>query len=193
MADGCCHLVGNLSLGIDGCIISVSTNCSTEIAAVCGGDPIEGPATHSVSISAYASDQLWIGCPGKAGVNISWIRKYDCINNITYLIFAGEGQSFVAGDVKGFVSLNKTLSSASSFSASSSSGPAGIYMSTVQTNGYGLNYSGEPFSFNTSDTNLTIDIGSTLGGPHYLQSFNFDAQPGQLPIVSYTLIKPLDI
>jgi hypothetical protein len=191
MAGGCCQLVGGLDLGIDGCIISVSTSCSVETAAVCGGEPLEGPATHSVSISAYAANEMWVGCPGKAGVNISWIRKYDCIANITYLIFAGQGQSFVAGDVKGLVSVNKALSSFSSFSASSSSGPTGIYMSTTQINGYGLNYAGDPFSFDTSNPDLQIDLGGSLGGSHYLQSFNFDAQPGQLPVVSYTFVAPI--
>ena len=117
----CCQLTGNLSLGLSGCIISVSTSCSAEIATLCGGDPIEGPVTHSVSISGYAATELWRGCAGKAGVNVSYIRKYDCVNNITYFIFAGQGQSFVTGNVGGFASVNKALSSTSSFSASSSS------------------------------------------------------------------------
>jgi hypothetical protein len=188
---GCCQLVGNLTLGIDGCIISVSTNSSSEVAAVCGDEPLEGPVTHSVSISGYASNELWRGCPGKAGVNIPYIRKYDCVNNILYFIFAGQGQSFTSGPVGSFVSLYKAFSSVSSFSASASSGPSSIYMETTQTNGYGLLYSGGPISFSTSELSNTIDLGGSLGGGHYLQSFSFDAQPGQLPIASYNFVAPM--
>lgn len=188
---GCCQLVGNLQLGIDGCIISVSTSSSSEVAAVCGDEPLEGPVTHSVSITGYASNELWRGCPGKAGVNISYIRKYDCVNNVLYFIFAGQGQSFVSGNVGGLASLYKSFSSVSSFSANSSSGPASIYMEIEQTNGYGLRYSGGPISFSTSELGSPIDLGSALGGEHYLQSFNFDAQSGQLPIASYTFVAPM--
>lgn len=186
----CCQLVGSLNLGIEG-IISVSTNSSSEVAAVCGDEPLEGPITHSVSLSGYASKEIWTGCPGKAGVNIPYIRKYDCVNNILYFIFAGQGQSFISGDVGGFASLYKAFSSVTSFSASSSSGPTGVYMETEQTNGYGLHYSGGPFSFSTNELGSPISLGSKLGGDHYLQSFSFDAQPGQVPIASYTFVAPM--
>jgi hypothetical protein len=185
---GCCQIVGGLQLGLDGCIISVSTSSSAEVAAVCGDEPLEGPVTHSVSISGYASNTLWAACPGKAGVNIPYIRKYDCVQNKLYFIFAGQGQSFISGPVGGFASLYKAFSSVTSFSASSSSGPTGIYMETTQTNGYGLRYSGSPISFSTGELGSPIDLGGALGGEHYLQSFNFDAQPGQIPIASYTFV-----
>jgi hypothetical protein len=185
---GCCQLIGNLNLDLDRCIISVSTSSSAEAAAICGDEPLEGAVIHSVSLSGYASTELWKNCPGKAGVNIPYIRKYDCATNKIYFIFAGQGQSFVAGPVSGYASLYKSFSSVTSFSASASSGPAGIYMEVTQTNGYGLNYSGGPFSFSTSELGSTVDLGGFLGGQHYLQSFNFDAQPGQLPIASYTFV-----
>ncbi len=186
----CCQLVGGLVLGAEG-IISVSTSSSSEIAATCGDEPLEGPVTHSVSISGYASKDVWTSCPGKAGVNIPYIRKYDCVNNVLYFIFAGQGQSFISGNVGGFASLYKSFSSVTSFSASSSSGPTGIYMETTQTNGYGLHYSGGPYSFSTGDLGSPIDLGGKLGGAHYLQSFSFDAQPGQIPIASYNFVAPM--
>ena len=190
MANECCQLVGNLNLGIDGCIISVSSNCSTEIGVVCGSDPIEGPSTQTVSISAYGSTSIWTGCPAKAGVSISYVRKYDCVNDIVYLIFAGQGQSFISGNIS-TVSLNSALAtSCTSYSASSSSGPATIYMEATQTNGYGLSYTGDPISFDTANMDTTFSLGN-LGNDFYLQSFNFDAQPGQFPVVSYTFVKPL--
>jgi hypothetical protein len=187
----CCQLVSGLQVGFDG-IISISTSSSSEVAAVCGDEPLEGPVTHTVSITGYASKEIWMRCPGKAGVNIPYIRKYDCVNNVLYFIFAGQGQSFVSGDVGGLAAVNKAFSSVDSISASSQGGPTSIYMLTTQTNGYGLEYSGSPISFSTSDLALPIGLGSSLGGPHYLQSFNLDAQPGQLPIASYTFVAPMD-
>jgi len=182
----CCQLVSGLNIGVDG-IISVSTSSSSEVAAVCGDEPLEGPVTHSVSISGYASKGVWMSCPAKAGVNIPYIRKYDCATDTVYFIFAGHGQSFVSGPAGEFASLYKSFSSVTSFSASASSGPTSVYMSTTQTNGYGLSYTGGPFSFSTSDLASPINLGGTLGGNHYLQSFNFDAQP----IASYTFVAPM--
>ena len=191
MANECCQLVGNLDLGIDGCIISVSTNCNTEVAVVCGDEPLEGTSIFTVNLSAYASTTLWVGCPAKAGVSIPYVRKYDCVNDVVYLIFAGQGQSFKSGDVDSFISLNNTMETTStSYSASSSSGPAAIYMQTTQTNGYGLSYSGDPISFNTADGETLVNLGN-LGNDFYLQSFNFDAQPGQLPVATYVFVKAL--
>lgn len=187
--DCCCQLISGLNLGLDG-IISVSTNSNSEVAAVCGDEPLEGPVTHSVSITGYASKDIWLACPAKAGVNIPYIKKYDCVANKLYFIFAGQGQSFVSGPVGGFASLYKSFSSVTSFSANASSGPTSVYMEATQTNGYGLRYSGGPISFSTSELINPVDLGSL--GDHYLQSFSFDAQPGQLPIASYTFVAPME-
>jgi len=184
------NCIGGLAIGIDG-IISVSTSCSVETAAVCGGDPLEGPATHSVSISGYATTTLWTGGHARAGVSISFIRKYDCDSNTAYLIFAGAGQSYVSGPIGSLASLTKAFSTSTYLSANSSSGPTGIYTSGSQTAGYGLNYSGRPFSFNTSNGPTMIDLGGILGGEHYLQNFSIDAQCGQLPIATYSFIAPM--
>lgn len=190
MASGCCDLVGNLQIGLPGCIISISTSCSVETGASCGGNIVDGPVIQSVNISGYATNCMWNNCPGKAGVNIPYIRKYDCENDILYIILAGEGQAFVAGDTGGLATLNNSFSSTKSMSASASSGPTSIYMSTTQNNGWGLSYGGNPISFTTSpDTPILVGIGSL--GEHYLQSFSFDAQPGQVPIASYNFIKAI--
>jgi hypothetical protein len=185
----CCLVVSTLNLGLDG-VLSVSTNSNSEIAAVCGDEPLEGPVTHSVSLTGYASSTVWNDCPAKAGVNIPYIRKYDCVNNKLYFIFAGQGQSFISGPAGVFVSLFKAFSTVTSFSANASSGPSTPYMVTTQTNGYGLRYSGGPIDFTTSDLASPIDLGSL--GAHYLQSFSFDAQPGQLPIASYNFVAPME-
>lgn len=192
MADiSCCQLVGNLDLGVDGsCIISVSNSSTTEVITSCGDEPLEGATTGSLSISAYADTAIWIGCPCKAGVSIPFVRKYDCVNDVVYFIFSGQGQSFYAGPKPNTISLEKVLPTTSdSISASSSSGPASIYMNTKQYNGYGMSYSGDPFSFTTSSEGTRMSIGGALGdGPFYLQSFSYDAQPGQFPVVTYSLV-----
>lgn len=192
--DECCQLVGDLDLGLDGCIISINTNCQTEVITACGDEPLEGPSTGSVNITAYASTNLWVGCPSKAGVSIPFIRKYDCEEDIIYFIFSGQGQSFYTGEANRFVTLNVELpTKCTALSASSSSGPASIYMQSTQVNGYGMTYNGNPISFTTSADGTELELGGLLSGPtYYLQGFNFEAQPGQLPTVTYSLVYAID-
>ena len=77
-----------------------------------------------------------------------------------------------------------------SLSASSASGPTSIYTYTDLFSGYGMRYFGDPISFDTSelvedtDTN-TFTLG-VLGAGFLLESFSYDAQPGQFPVVSYS-------
>jgi hypothetical protein len=192
MADDCCRLVGNFDICIPGCIISINSNCSTEVSIPCGEEnPLEGATIQTVSISAYASDQIHIGCPGKAGVNIPWVRKYDCEADIVYFIWSGQGQSFLAGDVQNLATIKNSLGEkCNSISASSSSGPASIYMLMPQENGYGLTYKGDPIDFDTDETGTLIELcGDGIDGQFYLQSFNLDVQPGQLPVANYTMVR----
>jgi hypothetical protein len=190
MAEECCQLVGNLDLGFPGCVISISTSCNTEGIIACGDEnPLKGPTTGSVNITAYADTTPWIGCPTKAGVSIPYIRKYDCVNDIVYFIPSGQGQSFLSGDARGMVSIKYPLSECESINASSTGGPASIYMQTTQINGYGLVYNGDPIAISTSPEMEPISIGGPFSGVDtYLQNFNFDAQPGQPPTVTYTFV-----
>lgn len=193
MAIDCCNLVGSLNLGFNGCIISVNTSCSTEILNPCGPENLlEGASILTVTITAYASNSIHIGCPARAGVNIPWIRKYDCVEDITHFIFAGEGESYVAGDLGGMANLKFSVGpKCKALSAASSSGPASIYMYTDQTNGYGLEYNGQPISFSTDKNGTIMDLGTLIGNDFYLQSFSYEAQSGQLPIANYTLVKSI--
>jgi hypothetical protein len=190
MADTCCQLVGDLDLGLNGCFISMSNTCSTEIGVVCGSDPQEGPTVGTLSLSAYADDTLWIGCPSKAGVSISYMRKYDCNTDTLHFIFNGQGQSFYTGEANRFVSLNTVLAtSCETINASSSSGPASLYSRSTQYNGYGLTYNGDPINFTTTAQGTIINLGGIFAGTtYYLQSFNLELTPGQLPVVSYSLV-----
>ena len=185
---GCCQLVGDLQLGMGGCIISINTNCSTEGIIACGDNsPLEGPSTGSLSITAFADNRPWVGCAAKAGLSVPYIRKYDCEQDILYFIPSGQGQSFTTGNTQGFASVRYVLSTCEALSASSTNGPASQYLRETQVNGYGLSYNGGPISINTTSAMEPSSIGV---GPSemYIQSFSFDAQPGQIPTVTYSYI-----
>jgi hypothetical protein len=194
MADDCCKVVGNLDLGIDGCFISVNSSCSTEMSSACGVDtPLPGPTIQTVNLTAYAGDDLHIGCSASAQVSINWIRKFDCDNDITYFLFAGEGESSIIGDVGNLAELKNEAGTNAcvSLSASSQGGPASIFTETTQTNGYGLIYRGDPIDFITDEGGTSIRLGGILAGDYYLQSFSLDLQPGQLPVANYVLVRGL--
>lgn len=195
MAENCCKLVGNLTIdGIDGCLTSVNVSSRSEIIRECGGEILIGPTTGTVSITGYAVEPsgddsgIHTGCPGRAGVSIPWVRRYDCDNDVLYLISSGQGSSFVAGEVDGLATLN--IASGRSFpsiSASSTSGPATVYMETTQEEGYGLTYGGGPISFNTEDELIITNFG--VGeGPLYLQSFSVEFSPGEIPTAQYSFL-----
>lgn len=188
----CCNLVGNLQLGLSECIISVSTNCTTEYVLACAEvEPLPGPTIGTINISGFASRDVHIGCPGKASVSIPFIRKYDCVLDELHFIWNGKGQSSISGDIQGLASLDVSLGDGGcpSYSASSSSGPATIYMVNEQTNGYGMSFTGTPISFTTDPLGTVADLGELSGGlPCFLQSFNLDCQPGQIPVASYSFV-----
>jgi len=193
MAEDCCRLVGNLKLELDGCIISVNVTGKTDVNVACG-EPLPGPTVGSVSITGYASDKVFVGCPGRAGVTIPWIRKYDCEDNKIYFIFSGEGNSFIEGDVSEFVTLNQTLDREyNSINASSSSGPQSIYMETIHKDGYGLTYDGDPIPFTTSPEGTVIPNFGVGEGDMYLQNFSLEANPGSIPTVSYSFVFTISV
>jgi len=187
----CCQLVGNLQIG-SGCLLSISTSGGAEASRPCGIDSpvLFSGASKTTSITAYAGTSIHVGCPGRAGVTISWIKKYDCIGNKIYYIFSGEGESYVSGEASLVATVINVAATTKAISASSASGPFSIYMDSSQTVGFGLNYSGGPFSFNSGAVGSMIDFGIDSG---YLQSFSYECQSGQVPIASYTFVTPLDV
>ena len=195
MADNCCNLVGDLVLGMDGCITSVSTNCSTEMSNVCG-EPLPGATIGTVSLTGYADTSIHTGCTGRANVSIPWIRKYDCVSDTTHFLFAGEGQASTVGPVEDYVELHSVLAvTCEAINANSSSGPATIYTRDTQYNGYGMTYTGAPIPFNTTEEQgVIIELPTDVFGDHtfYLQSFNLTLPPGQFPTASYSLVYSID-
>jgi len=188
MAGDCCKLAGNLVLGISGCVISVSVNSKIEILKECGGALLVGPTTGTISLSAYASNILHTGCPGRAGVSIPWMKRYDCDTNTVYFINSGEGSSYIAGDINSLASLSITSGrSYPIINASSASGPSSVYMETNQEDGSGLVYTGKPISFDTKSSLIFSNFG-VGSGDLYLQNFSLELNPGELPTCSYSFV-----
>jgi len=197
MADDCCYLVGNFDVNIAGCIISINTSSKAQFSQLCSDNSVVmGPVVGTLSMTAYADDKIYKGCPAGAGVSIPWVVKYDCDNDILYYIFAGEGDSYVVGDASGYASRHITSpASYLNVSANAGSGPATLYSKSCRREGYGLTYNGGPISFSTSsEGEVTYNASSIVGGlgavdnTLYLQSFSLELTPGSVPIASYSYV-----
>jgi hypothetical protein len=193
MADDCCRLVGDLVLNIDGCIISINSSTRPEIIKECGTDILVGPTMGTISITGYAvtptenDSGLHTGCAGKAGVTIPWVRRYDCDLNTVYFISAGQGASYVSGPVETLATLNNTTGRKyPTINASAGSGPATVYMLSEQEDGYGLNYTGGPIDFNTTESLQFANFVEEGGPILYLQNFSLEMTPGEIPVASYS-------
>lgn len=197
MATDCCCLAGNFQINLDGCIISLNTSSKAQFMQLCDTDVITGPVVGNLSMTAYANDQAHRGCPAGAGVSIPWLSKFDCDNDdIIYYIFGGEGTSFTTGEVGSYASKHYSANvSYYSVNANAGAGPATFCQQVCREEGYGLTYTGDPIDFDTSVEDTMIikasDILSGLGALNdtlYLQSFNIDLTPGNIPVASYNFI-----
>lgn len=183
----CCYLVGQFEsiTGLNlptGCIISINNNINTDYTNSCG---YAGQTIGSLNLSGYASTEAHTGCPGRAGVQVKWLRKYDCENDTTYFIFLGGGRAYTGGE--GHMSSLETAYPVTTkiISASSQSGPSAPFTYVEQTEGRGLSYSGTPITFDTTAPPTIPNMG--LGtGPYYLQNFSIEVVPGAIPVANYT-------
>jgi len=185
----CCKLVGNFPINVAECFVSINVSSSTESSLI-ENQMIVGPTVGTVSVTGHAQDTIHIGCPGRANVQVPWLRKWDCDNNDLYFIPQGEGRSSIFGEVGSLASLHRTIGSYRIVNASSSSGPAAIYTDETQTDGYGMTYTGGPISFSTGPDGVIWDgAGLDLGiGTMYLQNFSVEFTPGQIPMASYSFV-----
>ena len=194
----CCKLVGNFPSTARG-LISVSSRGNTGFQYYSSGGnnsvALE-PSSGTVSISAYASDQVHTGCAGKATVTINWQRRTDC-GRFIYL-FGGAGRSNISGDVQRLATfpslggISNPITSYDVVDASASSGPAALYTEDTQYDGIGLIYSGNPWHIDTvRESECKINLTSYgIGGYGIcmLQSINLQCTPGKIPIVSFDFI-----
>lgn len=185
----CCLLVGNFPIGKEG-IINVSISSKTESQKV-DGELIVGPTVGSVSLTGYATNRIHRGCAGRAGVSINWMRRYDCDKDEVHFIFAGEGASFIYGDINGLANIHNYVDrSYNNISADAGGGPTGVYTIQTQEDGYGLSFNGDPYSFSTKSEG-GAEFSDFLGigcGSLYLQSFNLTTNPGSVPTASYSFV-----
>ncbi len=194
----CCNLVGNFDITAPG-IISVTSQGSTQMALITAGGNSAytvSPSTGTVSITAYAGAERYIGCPGRAGVTIPWVIKSNCSENI--YLFGGAGRSYISGEVGTYArfptinGVSNPLSEYQVVNASAGSGPASLYEDSTQQDGYGLIYVGNPWSIDTtSEAGCTINLTSYgIGGygSCKLQNINIQCVPGQIPVVNMSFI-----
>jgi len=195
MANNCCNLVGNFDdVGFTfptGCFISVNANENTEYGnfECVEGTDVSGYTVGSLNLSAYIDPpDVYIGCPGRAGVQILWLRKYDCNLNQLHFIYAGEGRSFRSIEADEYVDLNTEFNKRTRMiNASSQSGPSALYTDTEQIEGLGMTFGDGPITFNTSTADgCTLDNMGIGTSPYYLQNFNMELVPGNIPVVNYT-------
>lgn len=187
--ESCCNLVGNFNAAGED-IISINVRSSTEVSKL-DGKIIIGPTVGSIGLTKYASTEVYVGCPGRAGVQIPWVRRYDCENDLVYFIFAGAGRSYISGSTNGNVSIINEAIKYGVIQASASSGPTSLYQASDQTDGYGLKYTdmNSDWSFETKDAGSCTFTNFGIGtGPLYMQSFSIDFVPGQVPIATYDLV-----
>lgn len=195
MVETCCNIVGNFfetgfNLPGAGCFISVNNTINTDFGNYgCEGLDISGQTVGSLNLSGYAGTNIYQGCSGRAGVQVLWVRKYDCENDIVYFIFAGAGRSFKYGDENDIYGniIQEYSKTTKVISASSQSGPQTLYTDIEQTEGIGMSYNQSPITFNTnSENSCTLSNMGVGTSDYYLQNFNIEFVPGSIPVANYT-------
>jgi hypothetical protein len=192
----CCNLVSGLQLEIDGCVISINMNSSTEIIKECEsegdvtGEILIGATKGSMSINTFvkeytdavASTVIFTECSTSANLSIPWMTRYDCDsgNDYTQYINTGQGSASVIGEPPYVVLLNPVVTAYPNLTANSSSGPSTVYSLQSQVDGYGLAYNGGPiiFNFNSSiESSLKILLGDVIP-TNILTGLGFAAELG---------------
>lgn len=198
MNEYCCQLVGNFPINIGG-ITSVSNKETSEMQLLQHDgqyQPTTGPRLGEVSITAYAAMERYHGCEGDASVSVPWVKKTDC--DEYHFIWTGLAEATITGgdndDMVQFPVIAGTTNPAYHHhivNASVSTDPTQLYQDTYQETGYGLIYTGLPWSVDTTTEDGCIFNLYELGFAQevfntecYLQSLSLQLQPGQFPTVS---------
>jgi hypothetical protein len=199
MALDCCKLVNGLVLNLSGCIISISMNSSTEIIKECDGEVLIGATNGTLSLNAFVSNysSVFNDCATSASLSVPWNKRYDCDADKVYFINSGKGSASKIGDPPYASIITSIGRSYPNLSASVGSGPSNVYSIQTQEDGYGLIYTGGPISFNSGNVSDLIISFSSIVSPSilelpagtsdlYLQSFNVNYSPGEIPTANYS-------
>jgi hypothetical protein len=189
-----CNIVGLLNINYSG-IISASVNGGTTIEISEDGTVLLGATINNLSISAYPFEpggDYYLGatCNSSAQVQLGWVQKYDCFNDVMHFIPKTGGKASITGSSLNGVTLTCDPNIESdSFDASSNSGPATPYITNVRKDGYNLVYTGLPISISSgSPEPYNINLGSYGNITAYLQSFSIQVSPPQPAVVQYSFV-----
>lgn len=195
MAGCVCSIAGMLDVGYDG-IISASLTAGTDIKVTSEGVILQGPTLGSLNITAYPfprdtynlMDYFGVQCPSRVGVNMSWVQKYDCDNDIYYFIPIRGGLAYYEGDLPVQFSIDTTITSYESMDASAASGPAAVVLQMTHFDVYGLYYNGLPIPIEAGIPQAYEIFQGILpvGAELYLQSFSFSFTPPNDATVNYS-------
>ncbi|MCK4975444.1 MAG: hypothetical protein KAS36_00770 [Anaerolineales bacterium] len=192
-----CNIAGAFDIEYDG-IISASMSAGTDIKLTADEIILVGPTLGTINIQAYPyppnpatnlERTLGVRCPTKVQAQISWVRRYDCDNNIYYFIPQRGGTASIEGETPDGISFEQgPFLGYRSFSASASSGPATVYLDTTHYDGFNLIYTGSPIPFESGRPEPMNILASKLpaGVELYLQSFSMDITPPHNSTVSYS-------
>lgn len=172
------HLAG---LGI----ISANLRTNTQIIITTEQLVLIGPTIGDLSVTAYGELGSY-NCPGRAGVNYEWAQRYDCLADKMYFLPQGGDRAYIEGQVSSNISMT-SVTRTEGFSASASSGPSTVYLSSSHEDGYDFSYTGDPIAVTGRSTNAGA-VGSLVPGNVYLANFTWEQSPPNIPTVSYSFI-----
>jgi len=192
-----CLIAGNLFPGLAGLgIISVNLRVNTEITLTGNNVVLAGPTVGDLSVTAYAplGGEI-LPCPGRAGVSFNWDRRNECDSGsgiIVHFIPRGGVKAYKEGAVTNKISIT-TINQNTSVNASAGSGPFAPVIYLNHYDGYNFSYTGIPISVSQADSqqpkNLSIfNNVLVIPGALYLQSFNWQYDPPNVPTVSYSFL-----
>lgn len=197
MAECSCNIVGVFPYLKNKGIISASLRTNVEINIVGDGIVLYGPTFGDLTITAYAPlNNEVLPCPGKAGVTYTWDRRYSCDETDgeikIYMIPRGNAKAFIEGTVTDKINMVDIVSY-KSFNASAVNGPSSVYFYDVHIDGYDFSYAGDPIKVDIDDAykEKVVDFLSDIlpkGSRLYLQSFNWEYTPPNVPQVNYSFL-----
>lgn len=169
-------------------IVSASLRSNTQIMITSDEKILIGATIAELAITGYGKKETFT-CPGQAGVSYEWVQKYNCLADKTYFVPRGGDKAFKEGGVTIDISMSEVKETESKgFSASASSGPHTVYLSSSHIDGYDFSYTGSPISVTGRDTSAGIISGLLPNGTAYLTNFRWEQTPPNIPTVSYSFI-----
>jgi len=203
-----CNVAGEFKVLAGYGIISANLRSNVNFSIGETGVILYGPATGDLSITAYApltpADTANLSCPGRAGSQFNWAQFIECENDssgfIVHYVPNGRNSGYMEGDVTEKISMVSLpgCTNYKTFSISAGSGPSTPSLRFTHRDGYYLTYkNGSPIPIGIeSGTNPTV-VGFLTSGAEpllppgsklYLNSFSWEYNPPEIPIVSYSFL-----